>query len=311
MKIGLILPLAESERGTAPSWEDLKERGQQAERLGLDSIWVYDHLLHRFPGKDTVGFWEAWTMLTALAAATERVEIGTTVLCAGFRNPALLAKMATTLDEVSGGRLILGLGAGWHEPEFVAFDVPFDRRVSRFEEALRIIRPLLRTGEVDVRGTWHSARECEIRPRGPRADGPPVLIGSFGPRMHRLTARYGDQWTIDWLGDAGRVRDEIGKVHAACREEGRDPASLVITGGVTVGYRDLGDLPAWMETPGSFLTGEANDLGAQLAAYAGLGVHHLLTNLYPFNEAALARYGEAVPIAKQLTASRLASVPGN
>ncbi|HEV2065444.1 MAG TPA: LLM class flavin-dependent oxidoreductase [Thermomicrobiales bacterium] len=311
MKIGLILPLAESERGAAPSWEDLKERAQQAEQLGLDSIWVYDHLLHRFPGKDTVGFWEAWTMLTALAAATERVEIGTTVLCAGFRNPALLAKMATTLDEVSGGRLILGLGAGWHEPEFVAFDVPFDRRVARFEEALRIIRPLLRTGEVDVEGTWHSAPDCEVRPRGPRADGPPILIGSFGPRMHRLTARYGDQWTIDWLGDAGRVRAEVGKVHAACREEGRDPASLVITGGVTVGYRDLGELPAWMETPGSFLTGEARELGVQLAAYAGLGVHHLLTNLYPFNEAALARYGQAVEVAKQVTAQEPDGVPGS
>lgn len=303
MKIGLILPLAEREADTAPSWHELRDRAQQAERLGLDSIWVYDHLLHRFPGKDTVGFWEAWTMLTALAAATARVEIGTTVLCAGFRNPALLAKMATTLDEVSGGRLILGLGAGWHEPEFLAFDVPFDHRVSRFEEALRIIRPLLRTGQVDVRGTWHSAPACEIRPRGPRPDGPPILIGSFGPRMHRLTARYGDQWTIDWLGDAGRVREEVGKVHAACREEGRDPASLVITGGVTVGYRDLGELPAWMETPGSYLTGEASDLGAQLAAYAGLGVDHLLTNLYPFNEDALARYGQAVKVAKRLTAA--------
>ncbi len=301
MKIGLILPLAETEGGAAPSWDDLRDRGQQAEHVGLDSIWVYDHLLHRFPGKDTVGFWEAWTMLTALAAATERVEVGTTVLCAGFRNPALLAKMATTLDEVSGGRLILGLGAGWHEPEFSAFDVPFDHRVSRFEEALRIIRPLLRTGAVDMRGTWHSAPECEIRPRGPRLNGPPILIGSFGPRMHRLTARYGDQWTIDWLGDPDRVREEVGKVHAACREEGRDPASLVITGGVTIGYPDLGELPGWMDMPGSYLTGGADHLGAQLAAYADLGVDHILTNLYPFNEAALTRYGEAVAAAKRLT----------
>lgn len=303
MKIGLILPLAETEGGAAPSWDDLRARGRQAEWAGLDSIWVYDHLLHRFPGKDTVGFWEAWTMLTALVASTERVEIGTTVLCAGFRNPALLAKMATTLDEVSGGRLILGLGAGWHEPEFEAFDVPFDHRVSRFEEALRIIRPLLRTGEVDVRGTWHSAPACEIRPRGPRADGPPILIGSFGPRMHRLTARYADQWTIDWLGGAERVREEVGKVHAACRDEGRDPGTLVITGGVTIGYPDLGDLPGWMETPGSYLTGGAGDLGAQLAAYADLGVHHLLTNLYPFTGAALTRYGEAVAAAKRLAGS--------
>ncbi|HEV2068051.1 MAG TPA: hypothetical protein VGR08_14575, partial [Thermomicrobiales bacterium] len=104
---------------------------------------------------------------------------------------------------------------------------------------------------------------------------------------------------------------EVGKVHAACREEGRDPASLVITGGVTVGYRDLGELPAWMETPGSFLTGEADELGSQLAAYASLGVHHILTNLYPFNEAALARYGQAVEVAKQVTAQEPDDVPGS
>ncbi len=301
MKIGLILPLAETEQGTASSWEEVKQRGQQAERLGLDSVWVYDHLLHRFPGKDTVGFWEAWTMLTALAASTERVEIGTTVLCAGFRNPALLAKMATTLDEVSGGRLILGLGAGWHEPEFEAFNFPFDHRVSRFEDALRIICPLLRMGAVDRRGTWHSAPNCEIRPLGPRPEGPPILIGSFGPRMHRLTAKYGDQWTIDWLGDADRVREEVGKVHEACWTEGRDPGSLVITGGVTIAYPDLGETPAWMSSPGSYLTGDAGELGTQLAAYADLGIHHVLTNLYPFSEAALTRYADAVAVAKRLT----------
>ena len=152
VKIGMILPLAEDESGSAPSWDELKAAAQQSEEAGFDSVWVYDHLLHRFEGHPTVGFWEAWTMLTALAAVTERVELGTTVLAAGFRNPALLAKMADTLDEVSGGRLILGLGAGWHEPEFDAFGFPFDHRVSRLEEALQIIRPLLRDRRVDFRG---------------------------------------------------------------------------------------------------------------------------------------------------------------
>src|SRR5699024_7263595 len=154
-----------------------------------------DHLFHRFAGHATVGFHECWTVLSALAAVTQRVELGTTVLCAGFRNPALLANMATPRDTVSKGGLMLGLGAGWREEEVAEFGVPFDHRVSRFEEALRIVRPLLRTGETTFHGKYHDAEQCEILPRGPRAEGPPLLVGAFGPRMMRLTARYADQWT--------------------------------------------------------------------------------------------------------------------
>ena len=234
--------------GGAPSWDELKAAARQSEEAGFDSVWLYDHLLHRFEGHPTVGFWEAWTMLTALAAVTERVELGTTVLAAGFRNPALLAKMADTLDEVSGGRLILGLGAGWHEPEFDAFGFPFDHRVSRLEEALQIVKPLLRERRVDFRGAYHRAEDCEIRPRGPREEGVPLLIAAFAPRMMRLAARYADQWTTDWLGPIAKTREDIAKVHAACEAEGRDPSTLVITGGATVAYPDLGGLPAWMTT---------------------------------------------------------------
>lgn len=300
MDIGLILPLAEDESGTALSWAELKMAATQAEDLGFDSIWVYDHLLHRFEGHPTVGFWEAWTILTALAASTSRVQIGTTVLCAGFRNPALLAKMAETLDEVSGGRLVLGLGAGWHEPEFDAFGLPFDHRVSRLEEALQIIRPLLHERKVDFRGTWHRAEFCEIRPRGPRQGGVPILVAAFAPRMLRLTARYADQWTTDWLGPESRVKEEIAKVHAACEAEGRDPATLTITGGVTVAYPDLGSLPPWMSTPASYLTGDAESLATELVTYRDLGVHHILTNLYPFSPDAITRYGDAVRTAHKL-----------
>src|SRR5665811_1352958 len=118
MKIGLVIPLAQDEHGRALPWDEIAARAQQAEAAGYDSVWVYDHLFHRFDGHRTIGFHECWTVLSALAAVTERVELGTTVLCAGFRNPALLAKMATTLDTIANGRLILGIGAGWHEPEF-------------------------------------------------------------------------------------------------------------------------------------------------------------------------------------------------
>ncbi|MDQ4045517.1 MAG: LLM class flavin-dependent oxidoreductase, partial [Chloroflexota bacterium] len=235
-----------------------------------------------------------WTILSALAAITERVELGTTVLCAGFRNPALLAKMATTLDTVTNGRLILGIGAGWHEPEFAGFGFPFDHRVSRFEEQLQIIRPLLRSGETTFHGRYHDVERCEILPRGVRPGGPPVLVGAFGPRMMRLTARYADQWTIDWLGPEDRVRKQLGNLRAACEAEGRDPATLTITGGVTVAYPELGDLPGWMSSPDTYLTGDAGALGRQLVRYGELGVSHLITNLYPFTPDAIERYSQAI-----------------
>ena len=294
MKVGMILPLAVDESGDAPSWSRLRAAAIQCESLGFDSIWVYDHLLHRFPGRPTVGFHECWTMLTALAAVTSRVEIGTTVLCAGFRNPALLAKMAETLDTVSDGRLILGLGAGWHEPEFDAFGFPFDHRVSRLEEALQIIKPLLRDRHVDFVGRFHAARNCEIVPPGPRVDGVPILLAAFAPRMLRLTAQYADMWTKDWLGPIDQVRDDLARLHAACAEVGRDPATLQVTGGITVAYPEIGPIPGWMSTPGSYITGSAAEVAAHLRAYEAEGVHHVLTNLYPFSEEAIAHFAEAL-----------------
>lgn len=298
MKIGMILPLAEDESGSALSWQQLKAAAVQSEALGFDSVWVYDHLLHRFDGHPTVGFHECWTMLTALAAVTERVELGTTVLCAGFRNPALLAKMAETLDEVSDGRLILGLGAGWHEPEFDAFGFPFDHRVSRLEEALQIMKPLLSNRKGSLEGRFHSAIDTVIRPRGPREAGVPILLAAFAPRMMRLTAQYADMWTTDWLGPISKVQEDIGKLRAACNEVGRDIGTLTITGGVTIGYPDLGQLPKWMSTPDSYITGSADEVASRLREYQAEGVGHVLTNLYPFTPEAIVRYAEAVGAAR-------------
>ncbi len=124
MKVGVILPLS-TDNGV-PSYIQIRAWARAAEAAGLDSVWIYDHLLYRFPDKPPQGIWEGWTVMAALAEATERVELGALVLCTAFRNPAVLAKMAVTLDEISGGRIILGLGAGWHEPEFAAFSLPFD-----------------------------------------------------------------------------------------------------------------------------------------------------------------------------------------
>lgn len=301
MEVGLILPLAEDPRlGRAPLWAETRRSAHLAEVVGFDAIWVYDHLLHRFPGHPEVGFREAWTTLTALAETTSRpgssLKIGAAVLCAGFRNPAVLAKMAVTLDEISGGRLILGLGAGWHEPEFRAFGVPFDHRVSRFEEALRIIVPLLRGGRVDFSGTYFTVADTEIRPRGPRPGGPPIVIAAFGPRMLRLAATYAEAWNTDWLGPLKQVATQRARVAAACVEIGRDPATLAITGGVTVAYPDLGPLPSWLTHPadGQALTGSAEAVASGLHGYAEAGVSHALCSVYPHNEAAIRRLGEAL-----------------
>ncbi|HET7141824.1 MAG TPA: LLM class flavin-dependent oxidoreductase, partial [Candidatus Limnocylindria bacterium] len=138
LKIGVQLPEVEY----VVRWPELRAMALTAERIGLDSVWVGDHLLYRWPDAEPRGPWEAWSTLAALAAVTERVELGPLVAATSFHNPGMLAKMAATIDEISGGRLILGLGAGWNETEYRAFGVPYDHRVSRFEEAFAIIRGL-------------------------------------------------------------------------------------------------------------------------------------------------------------------------
>src|SRR6516162_2226024 len=195
LKVGLLLPiLEETMAGATPRSADLKAIARLAEAAGFDSLWVPDHLIMDFnaygiPSETKAGGWDCWSILASLAAVTTKVEVGTIVACAGFRNPALIAKMADTIDEISDGRLILGLGAGYHEPEHRAFGYPFDHLVGRFEEALRIIHSLLRTGLADLEGSYYHAHECELRPRGPRRRGPPILIGARQPRTRRLAAR--------------------------------------------------------------------------------------------------------------------------
>jgi alkanesulfonate monooxygenase SsuD/methylene tetrahydromethanopterin reductase-like flavin-dependent oxidoreductase (luciferase family) len=215
---------------------------------------------------------------------TNRVEIGPLVSCTGFRNPALLAKIADTVDEISDGRLILGLGAGWHEPEYLAFGYPYDHRVSRFEEALKIIAGLLRDGEVDFEGKYYQARECELRPRGPREQGPPILLGTTGPRMLRLTAQYADIWNGYFTRTGNRAEGvpELRElVDTACQEVGRDPATLRRTASVLVAFESArGEqvVPHW---PGTPLTGTQEEMAEALRAYADEGISHLQLWLEP------------------------------
>src|SRR5215218_5073345 len=188
LKLGIILDIFEGvdtngQVTPAKHWDELRDFARRVEALGFDSLWVPDHLFWREEGEasSTKGVWEGWSMLTALAAITERIELGTLVVCTAFRNPALLAKMADTVDEISGGRLILGLGAGYHEPEFRAFGYPYEYLGARFEEALTIIATLLRQGKIDFEGRFYQARDCELRPSGPRPAGPPILVAGGAP----------------------------------------------------------------------------------------------------------------------------------
>jgi probable F420-dependent oxidoreductase len=297
MRVGLFLPMGENEEtNTTPSYREIRALALQAEQTGFDAVWLMDHFLFRHPDQPvTRGVWEVWSVLTALAEATERVTLGTLVVCTGYRNPAVLAKMAATLDEICGGRLILGLGAGWHEPEFDAFGLPFDHRVSRFEEALQIIVPLLREGTVDFRGTYYQAPNCEIRPRGPSARGPQILVGSSSPRMLGLLARYADSWNTNWLGlPPGPLPERRAALEAACRAEGRDPATVGVTVGVNVAYQGPGQPTQPIEHSERALRGTPEEVAAGLRGYEDLGVDHVICRIDRPGPAAVDWLAEAV-----------------
>ena len=175
---------------------DAVEDGLEA--VGFDSIWVGDHLLYDLPDGSTRGPYEVWTTLAAIAAVTERVELGPLVASTAFHAPAMLAKQAATVDAISGGRLILGLGAGWNRREFDAFGFPYDRRVARFAEALAIIAPLLRDGRTTFHGEFYDVDDCVLDPRPARAGGPPIMLGSNGPRMLGIGLPVVDAWNVWW-----------------------------------------------------------------------------------------------------------------
>ena len=295
MKIGLLIyQVNDRTTNSARSYDSIRAVAQQAEADGFDSIWLADHLLYRKPGEPTRGIWECWTMLSALAEATRRVDIGTLVLCNTFRNPAILAKMAVTADEVSNGRLILGIGAGWNEPEYQAFGLPFDHRVDRFEEAMQVLCPLLREGYVDFSGKYYQARDCELAPRGPRPDGPPLLSGGEGPRMLRLTARYADLWNTGYMGRPETMAKPMATIEAACQEVGRDPATLGITALIGLSFPDLPECrPGFFDNP---LTATAAELAEAMAGYAELGVRHIMFQVEPYTPTALRRLTEAVQL---------------
>ncbi|MEW5868846.1 MAG: LLM class flavin-dependent oxidoreductase [Chloroflexota bacterium] len=280
MKIGVVIMLVELQGlGRALTFPEIRATASRCEELGFDSIWLYDHLLYRNKKGATTGIWEGWSMLAALAACTQKVELGPLVVCNSFRNPALLAKMAHTVDEISGGRLILGVGAGWNQPEYDAFGLPFDHRVDRFEEALKIIHPLLKEGRVDFEGKYYSARDCEITPRSPRPGGPPLMIGAGKPRMLRLTAQYADLYNVGYMSIPRSTTAPLRALRKACKAEGRDPASLPYTFLVSLAYPDL---LGWKQPKKrGVLSGSVEEIAGVLAEYEALGAAHLMFHLRP------------------------------
>jgi probable F420-dependent oxidoreductase len=298
MKIGLVLIIAEREElGRSFSYQETRDIAQRAEANGFDSLWLYDHLLYRPEGKPTVGIWECWTFLSALAEVTKRVELGTLVLCNSFRNPAMLAKMAITADEVSQGRLIFGIGAGWNKPEYDAFGYPFDHRVDRFEEALQIIRPLLKEGRVDFQGKYYQARDCEIRPGGPRPQGPPLMVGSFGERMLKLTAQYADLWNSGYYGLPEQLAEPRQNMERACQEVGRDPATLGVTAMLAVHFPDLSPKTPDFDYPP--LSGSPEEIAQAMLGYQRAGVQHIMFHLVPYNLTSIARLEKALQFYRQ------------
>jgi alkanesulfonate monooxygenase SsuD/methylene tetrahydromethanopterin reductase-like flavin-dependent oxidoreductase (luciferase family) len=281
VRIGVTVPMSVSDGpGRIPTWPEVRAYAEHAEGAGVSSLWVCDHLVSSPPGRPVEGIHEAWTILSALAASTSRVELGQLVMCAAFRSPALLTKMAVTADAVSGGRLILGLGAGWDDAEFRAYGYPTDNRVSRFEEALEIVAPLLRGATVTFSGRYQRVSDAVLLP--PAARTIPIVVAASRPRMLRLTAHHADAWNTAWYGRPNdRLRRRLADLDAALDAEGRDPATLRRTVGVR-----LEDHDAAART--------ADELARVLDDYDALGFDDVILGLEPMSQRSLDSLAEAL-----------------
>jgi len=292
LKVGIQLPEVERE----VRWPELLDMTRAIEDLGFDSAWVGEHLLYRWADRPPRGPWEAWTLMAAIAASTSRIAFGPLVACTNFHNPALLAKQAATIDEISGGRLVLGLGAGWNDTEFRAFGFPFDHRIDRFEEAFTIIRTLLRDGVIDFDGRFYQARDCELLPRGPRPAGPPLMIGSKGPRMLRIALPHVDAWNV-WWADTHNAPDGVPPlrdlVDETARDVGRDPAAIERTVAVFVrlpggqGRVDGAGLADAIQP----LEGPPEVMAEVLRGYAREGIGHVQLVVDPIDLASIRALG--------------------
>jgi alkanesulfonate monooxygenase SsuD/methylene tetrahydromethanopterin reductase-like flavin-dependent oxidoreductase (luciferase family) len=270
LRVGVQLPEVEH----VARWPEIREMARLAEAIGLDSVWVGDHHLYR-DERGGRGPWEAWTQLAAIAAVTDRIHLGPLVAATSFHLPGVLARLAHTVDEIAGGRLIVGLGAGWNEPEYRAFGFPFDERVARFEEAFTIVRTLLREGRIDHAGRFFTLEHAELLPVPGRPGGPPLMVGSVGPRMLRITMPHVDAWNA-WYAYFGNTpagyRETRLLVDAACRDVGRDPAEVARTVAVLLKLHDGPSARDFDREPAPPLQGTPEQVADALRAFAREGV---------------------------------------
>lgn len=294
MSLGLMVPISEGAAfGGTPHFTDIVEMGRLAKEVGFEALWFADHFIFGSEEDGYRGVWECWTMMAAVAAAVPGIQIGSLVACTGFRNAGVIAKMAEVIDEVSQGRFILGLGAGWHEPEYEMFGFPFDHRVTRFEEAIEIIAPMLRTGRADVQGRFSSANRAVNLPRGPRPAGPPILVGSTSPRMLGILVRYADAWNTVWHKSADVIPPKIEQVRRACEDYGRDFATMVLTAGGNIamdGYRGARPDP---------IEGDDAAKAEAIAGFRDVGIQHYVCGLDPCTPASIARFARVIELLDQ------------
>jgi probable F420-dependent oxidoreductase len=288
MRLGIQLPEVERE----VRWPEYVALARAAEEAGFDSIHVGDHLLYRDDGRPERGPWEAWTLLSALAAVTERVQLGPLVACTAFHPPGLIAKMAATIDEVSGGRFVLGLGAGWQEQEFAAFGLPYDRRVARFEEAFAIVRGLLAGERVTVDGRYWQARNAVLLP--PPARRTPLMIGSNGPRVLGIALPHVDAWNT-WYTDFGNTAEGFAelneRISAAARDAGRPPDEVERSACVLV-VLDRSSPERPLEVPP--LEGAPDRIAERLRELADAGADEAILVVSPITERSIRSLGEVV-----------------
>ena len=276
MKIGVQLPEVEWE----VPFPELIAMAQTAETVGFDSVWYGDHLIYDLP-VGSRGPWEAWTTLAALAASTSTIELGPLVACTSFHAPAMLAKKAATVDAISQGRLIVGLGAGWSKREYDAFGFPYDYRVSRFEEAFTIIRTLLSDGEIDFHGTYYDADRCVLHPRSTTVGGPPLMIGSIGDRMLDITLPHVSAWNMWWSqygNSAEGFARERARVDSLIEAAGRSVDEVAATAAVHVRLsggagRQMGDFDD--EPQPDPITGTPIEIAEQLHRWESAGCQHV------------------------------------
>jgi probable F420-dependent oxidoreductase len=287
VRVGVQLPEVERE----VRWPEIVAMARAAEESGFASVWVGDHLLYRGPERAP---WEAWTLLAALAASTERVDLGPLVACAGFHPPGVVAKMAATIDEVSGGRFVLGLGAGWNTAEFSAFGVPYDRRVARFAEAFTIIRGLLHGERVTLDGRFWQADDAVLLPEP--AARTRLMVGSNGPRMLGLTLPHVDAWNT-WYEDYGNTAEGFAALNAtitaAARDAGRDPAEVTRSAcAFVVTDHAAGERAITAAAPP--LEGSAEQIASRLRELRDAGADEVVLVVSPITERSIRQLGDAV-----------------